>query len=252
MSSMTITERDLHQMLNISRDYCSTGESGDSEALPWDLLRELKELVPCDNLSASGQDTPRWEFFNHQELPWMPTTPAEEQAADAAYRAHYWDSTCSYPDRAGDPTVVFRCSDMMSDADYHQTGMYADHDRPFGVEHEIMVCLDAGAPQRTLRLLFARGPGSDFSDRDLAVLTLLRPHLQNAYVAAQRRQRGLLPLTPRQQEILRYVSAGFSNGQIARRLDISEGTVGKHMENIFERLHVGSRAAAVARLNPSL
>lgn len=38
-----------------------------------------------------------------------------------------------------------------------------------GIEHELMVWLDAGAPQRTLRLLFSRGPGSDFSERDVAV-----------------------------------------------------------------------------------
>lgn len=122
MSATTITERDLHQMLNISRAHCSTGEPGDSEALPWDLLRDLKELVPCDLLSASGQDTPGWELFNNQELPRLPMSPAEEQAAEAAYRAHYWNSSCSYPDRAGDPNVVFRGSDMMSEADYHQTG----------------------------------------------------------------------------------------------------------------------------------
>ncbi|MGE5720367.1 MAG: response regulator transcription factor, partial [Nocardioidaceae bacterium] len=93
---------------------------------------------------------------------------------------------------------------------------------------------------------------SDFTDRDVAVLTLLRPHLQAAYVAAERRRRGLLPLTTRQREILQYVAAGYSNGQIARRLEVSEATVRKHLENIFARLDVTSRTAAVARLNPPL
>lgn len=126
--------------------------------------------------------------------------------------------------------------------------MYADIYRPVGVEHEMMVCLDAGAPQRTVRLLFERGRGSDFSERDVAVLTLLRPHLQAAYVTAERRRRGSLPLTPRQRLILHFVAAGYTNRQIARRLGVSEATVRKHLENIFVRLEVTSRTAAVARL----
>lgn len=249
MSQTGISDLDVRRMLTIARTY---GEDTDGEALPWELLHELKALVPCDMLSVSGQDTPRWEFFADQELPGHPWGDMEAVALGVAYREHYWDSTCSYPDRTGDIVSVTRTSDLAADRDHHQSGMYSDFDRPSGVEHEIRVCLDAGGPQRTLRLLFTRGPGSDFTDRDVAVLTLLRPHLQAAYVAAERRRRGLLPLTTRQREILQYVAAGYSNGQIARRLEVSEATVRKHLENIFARLDVTSRTAAVARLNPPL
>lgn len=55
-----------------------------------------------------------------------------------------------------------------------------------------------------------------------------------------------LPLTMRQQEILRLVRLGMPNKRIGRILGISEGTVRKHLENTFERLGVHSRTAAVA------
>jgi DNA-binding NarL/FixJ family response regulator len=109
-----------------------------------------------------------------------------------------------------------------------------------------MVVLPAG-PGRTVRLLFSRGPGSDFSERDRTLLTLLRPHLHAALVATERRRLGIAPLTPRQREILQYVAVGMGNHQIARRLNLSEATVRKHLENIFARLDVTSRTAAVAR-----
>lgn len=54
-------------------------------------------------------------------------------------------------------------------------------------------------------------------------------------------------LTARQQEILQCVESGNTNRQIARRLHVSEATVGKHLENIYQRLDVNSRTAAVAR-----
>ncbi len=252
MTATGISGSDLQQMVGIARAYGDADGPAQGEALPWELLHDLQALVPCDVLSVSGQDTPRWEFFCDQELPGLDWSPAERSALEAAYRLHYWDSDCSYPDRTGDTVSVLRTSDLVTDAEHRQSGMYVDYERATGVEHELMVCLDAGGPQRTLRLLFGRGPGSDFAERDVAVLTLLRPHLQSAYVAAERKRRGMLPLTRRQQEILRYVAAGYSNAQIARRLGISAATVGTHLENVFQRLQVSSRAAAVAKVSPPL
>jgi hypothetical protein len=57
-----------------------------------------------------------------------------------------------------------------------------------------------------------RGPGPDFSERDRAVLTLLRPQLEQAYLGAERRRHPVPRLTPRQQELLRLLTAGVRHG----------------------------------------
>jgi DNA-binding NarL/FixJ family response regulator len=90
-------------------------------------------------------------------------------------------------------------------------------------------------------------PGPDFSERDRAVLTLLRPHLHQAYLATERRRHPVLRLTPWQADLLHLVAAGHTNAQIARRLGISEGTVRTHLGNIYTQLNVASRTAAVTR-----
>jgi DNA-binding NarL/FixJ family response regulator len=51
-------------------------------------------------------------------------------------------------------------------------------------------------------------------------------------------------LTARQVEVLRLVAAGKSNREIASALVISERTVARHMQNIFAKIGVSSRAAA--------
>ena len=107
-------------------------------------------------------------------------------------------------------------------------------------------------PGRHVRLYFGRGPGPDFSERDRAVLTLLRPHLHQAYLDAERRRHPVPQLTPRQKDLLRLLATGHTNTQIARRLGISEGTVRTHLQNIYERLHVSSRTAAVTHAFPDL
>jgi DNA-binding NarL/FixJ family response regulator len=53
-------------------------------------------------------------------------------------------------------------------------------------------------------------------------------------------------LTRRETEVLALVARGLSNRQIAERLVVSEHTVHRHVANIFVRLGVSSRAAAVA------
>ena len=53
-------------------------------------------------------------------------------------------------------------------------------------------------------------------------------------------------LTPREFEVLRLVAAGKSNREIASTLVISEHTVARHVQNIFAKLDVSSRAAAGA------
>ena len=78
----------------------------------------------------------------------------------------------------------------------------------------------------------------------------LRPHLHQAYLDAERRRHPVPQLTPRQNGLLRLVAAGHTNSQIARRLGISETTVRSHLENIYERLGVSSRTAAVTRAFP--
>jgi DNA-binding CsgD family transcriptional regulator len=53
-------------------------------------------------------------------------------------------------------------------------------------------------------------------------------------------------LTAREVEVLRLVSAGLTNKQIAADLHLSAKTVARHLENIFAKLDVSSRAAATA------
>jgi DNA-binding NarL/FixJ family response regulator len=54
-------------------------------------------------------------------------------------------------------------------------------------------------------------------------------------------------LTERETEILRLMSAGYSNKEIARALDVAEGTVKNHVSNILSKLGVRDRTRAVLK-----
>jgi DNA-binding NarL/FixJ family response regulator len=54
-------------------------------------------------------------------------------------------------------------------------------------------------------------------------------------------------LTPREREILALMATGVGNAVIARRLGLSEKTVRNNVSNVFTKLQVTHRAAAVAK-----
>ena len=65
--------------------------------------------------------------------------------------------------------------------------------------------------------------------------------------APLRRPSGTAGLTRRELEVLRLVADGLNNQDIAARLFVSDHTIHRHIANIFNKLSVSSRAAAVAQ-----
>ena len=55
------------------------------------------------------------------------------------------------------------------------------------------------------------------------------------------------PLSDREREILRLITTGFSNREIAQRLFIAEGTVKNHVTNILGKLDVRDRTQAALK-----
>jgi DNA-binding CsgD family transcriptional regulator/tetratricopeptide (TPR) repeat protein len=76
------------------------------------------------------------------------------------------------------------------------------------------------------------------------LVTLTAGLVDGGVPPAETRGRGVL--SRREREVLAHVAAGRTNREIAAALTISEHTVGRHLENIFAKLAVTSRAAATA------
>jgi serine/threonine-protein kinase PknK len=66
--------------------------------------------------------------------------------------------------------------------------------------------------------------------------SVIDPALVQELVAARRRDDPLAVLSPREQEVLALMAEGLSNGGIARRLWIAEGTIEKHVRSILTKL----------------
>ncbi len=73
------------------------------------------------------------------------------------------------------------------------------------------------------------------------LLRKLRQHSDRSYLAER--------LTSREVQILRFISEGLSNKEIAQTLGISVSTVKNHVHSVLEKLSVRSRSQAAAQIS---
>ncbi|MFQ3229891.1 MAG: DNA-binding CsgD family transcriptional regulator [Reinekea sp.] len=69
-----------------------------------------------------------------------------------------------------------------------------------------------------------------------------RPMVET-YMGIITEQYQVLGITPREGDVLALIARGKSNKQIALAFNISEGTVKKHVENLFRRMEVNNRVS---------
>jgi DNA-binding NarL/FixJ family response regulator len=79
---------------------------------------------------------------------------------------------------------------------------------------------------------------------------LIAPSVTKRLVAEFAARRPSLPadltgLTPREQDVLRWIAAGLSNAEIAHTMFLGEATVKTHVGNIFAKLQVRDRVQAI-------
>jgi DNA-binding CsgD family transcriptional regulator len=251
VASGLLIERDLRVLTAVVED----GLRDDpGEAMPWAVLDRLLQLVPADIVQLDELD-----LQGHERIFQQAMDDAGERYIDRGNDgdfndARFWELRhnflpCSYSGRTGDVATVIRWSDFCTVAELRRAPFYADYLASEGVNHALLVPLPT-RPGWTRYLWFAR-LRRDFSERERLALQLLRPHLHEVYLDAERRRRGIPRLSRRELEVLQLASQGHSNADIARVLFISVGTVRKHMEHIFDRTGVRTRTAAAALALPS-
>lgn len=221
-------------------------------AFPPETLAALNELIPCDDLGYSDLDRVRRRVLDY--------VGTDDEGDGDGDHEPFWRIVDEHPlcrhHQAYTDFSAIRLSDVISRPRLVNSRIYAEWFRPLGIEAQLEVGITSSRT-RTRNFVLDRAHG-DFSLRDRAILELVRPHLGRIHEMTElRRAAGtcqpddLDRLTAREAEILELVAAGLTNAAIAERLWVSPGTVKKHLENVYAKLGVANRAAAVVRITPT-
>ena len=219
--------------------------AGETPFVP-ETIDALRDLIPCDDAGYFELDRLERRFLD---------CVTEIADSDEEADAFFWEILDEHPlcrhQLAYADFSARRLSDVISRRRLRASRVYAEWFRPWSVEAE----LEAGISTSrtcTRNFVLSRGDG-DFSERDRAMLELVRPHLARIREMSElRRATGdtaedLDRLTTREREVLELVGAGLTNAGIAERLWISPATVKKHLENIYAKLGVANRTQAASR-----
>jgi two-component system, NarL family, nitrate/nitrite response regulator NarL len=119
--------------------------------------------------------------------------------------------------------------------------LLAEHVEPEVVHSDAVSVLPRGAAARQIEAAVAAAAAG------LVVRLPGRAAAAPGAAGFARDEPGAQLLTPREVEVLALVGEGASNKAVARRLGISAHTVKFHLEAVFRKLGVATRAEAVAR-----
>ena len=144
-----------------------------------------------------------------------------------------------------------RQSDVVTYREQRRNELWWHVARHFG-DDGVILWLPAPDEGVLRRISFGSQKRGGVTERDVRILELLTPQIGQMYRRAARRRAVSEPtrngLTPREYEVIHLVGEGKTNQEIARVLWLSPHTVRKHLENVYEKLEVTNRTAALAAL----
>lgn len=247
MAGYTLRDRHLRALSDIVG---ATTVDDPTTALPASVLEQLRLMLDCEVALFEGVDYGSGYSYFSQSC-----DPSGERFRDDCQpgeKDEFWALVRSSPlvepwIPENEAASVLTPLDFMSVRQWRSLPVYVDAFRNGPTTtHELIGGVPDGE-HRQLRLILFRHSGRAFTERDRFDVQLLMPHLEVAYRRGQR-QRVRARLTDRQASLMLLIRTGLTNHQIARRMDLSEGTVRIHLNNIYARLGVGSRTEAATRL----
>ncbi len=248
-------QRDLRASLSYLRELYARP---DPESFKHHLLETITDLVPSELTTYNELDLRTSE--NVWE--WNPV-PTDLAALTDIFALHMQENPCvAYFRRTGDGRAT-KISDFLNQRELRRLGYYDEYLRRVGLEHRMSIVIPK-PPHSVIALALGRS-GTDFFERDRALLDLLRPHLAQAHDNAvalarireepittkdlrlSRESLGRLGLTGRESEVFAGMSRGETNEEIAADLYVSPLTVKTHLQHVYRKLGVGSRTEALTR-----
>lgn len=248
MARLYVSLETLHRTTRLLDSLADLDDPAGSSQI---ILPALAELVGSDVVTYNEIDPAQGRaFYTDYPTGWL---NPELVTVFAAHVHEHPLVSHIVATRDGGPVKM---SDFVGRQGFHRLGLYSEFFRPIGIEHQIGFSLPS-PPGQLIAYAINRGQG-DFTEDDRALLAVVMDPINRAVHRARRRQKArsaletaappaTADLTDREFAVLELAAQGRTNSSIARALDVSPRTIAKHLEHVYRKLGVTSRAAAVHR-----
>ncbi len=151
--------------------------------------------------------------------------------------------------------AALRCDVVLLDADAYRGGggcaRAVDRVLALGLDCKLVLLCTETSEEIVICANTRRIDGVVLKESSVGELCEAVAHIVTGHAVMPARWRAVpevVALTPRQVEVLKLVSHGYSNDEIAERLAVRPNTVKFHISEIFRRLGVRNRIEAIASL----
>ena len=135
---------------------------------------------------------------------------------------------------------------QIDDREWYRCDHYNLVRRPLDIDHSLY-CRLALPDGNDFGVALQRGLGDpQFTDREKAIVHFLHTHAAYVYHVPGG-QPGLDQLAPRLRPVLKFLLQGDAEKQVAAKLGLSQHTVHRYTQAIYNELKVHSRAELLAR-----
>lgn len=245
-----LREPELQRFNQAVLDVHATRSAGDFSA---NLLQALRHIVSADILVVDWSD-PVDDMALHTLYTPLGAVPRE---INEAVHRHLGDNP-AYGTRRKPASI----SDHLTPSQWKKSALYGEAYGRLGQQDGLGLDIDLGRGHRLTLNASRSHPG--FGNGERTGLKLLEMHVRHVHARMRMQQNnlrslqeagtnaGLSLLTPREREVLQWVAEGQRNREIAERLNISPGTVKRHLENIYTKLDLDNRhqLSGLSRLLP--
>ena len=226
-------------VMNSADNHSSFGEA---------VVAGLSKLVVADVTIFQILDRKTHRIVTHMS-PAMPYT-AEEVAYYAAHSEE--NPLASYYTREGDPKAL-RMSDVIDQKEWESSRFYRTCCQRLGLAYSLVLPVNVDAAVVVALSFDRRSP--DFTTEDCELLNAFGPQLLLAWqrhenpwadrreLDSRKRLQGL-GLSPRESEVLFWMTEGKLNREIATLLGLTLGTVQDNVARILTKLQLENRHAA--------
>lgn len=143
-----------------------------------------------------------------------------------------------------------RMSAVIDPRELRRLDYYRDFLEPARIKDRLRVWV-WGTAEATACLTLLRSD-QDFTDRDVATLAVLQPHLawlrRASLAGTDPRRAPDAVLTLREAQVVTLAALGQANKEIGELLSTSPATVRKHLEHAYRKLNADGRSEAAASL----
>jgi DNA-binding NarL/FixJ family response regulator len=215
------------------------------------LLAALHRVVPSDWMSIN-------EIGSSPDDMYVVVRPPLPRRMHKSFAKHAHENPLIARFAGSGDTRPYRFSDVISRKELHALALYRECYAELGLEHQIAFIIKVSSDSHVAIALSRKA--RNFTQAERALLDHARPYLIQIYrnaiayttlstehpasetsMIARLLDRGL---TPAEVTVLTHVAHGQSNADVAHKLNVSERTIGKHLQRIYHKLAVTNRSQA--------